>query len=110
MAGIRNLLPLFLWATLVAAGEGGSLTEPPKEPPRAKQALNKVFRGRILKIKRNQVTIYYDFEDVDQLKDFEDARPPRLLDASQNKVSIEGGRLVLRDLDTLRGLAAGDEG
>lgn len=102
MAGIRKLLPLLLWAGLAVAGDGGTTVEPPKEPPRAKQALNKVFHGRILKIKRNQVTIYYDFEDPDQLKDFEDARPPRLLDASQNRVSIEGGRLVLDGSSSVR--------
>jgi hypothetical protein len=102
MAGIRILLPLLLLGPLLRAGEEGSVTEPPKEPTKAKQALNKVFRGRILKIKKNQVTIYYDFEDPEQLKDFEDARPPRLLDASQNRVSIEGGRLVLDGSSSIR--------
>jgi hypothetical protein len=100
MAGIR-ILPLLLLCPLLAAGEEGAVTES-KEPPKAKKALNKVFRGRIMKIKRNQVTIYYDFEDPEQLKDFEDARPPRLLDASQNKVSIEGGRLVLQGSSSIR--------
>ena len=102
MAGIRILLPLLLLCPLLRAGEEGSVTEPPREPTKAKQALNKVFRGRIMKIKKNQVTIYYDFEDPEQLKDFEDARPPRLLDASQNKVSIEGGRLVLDGSSSIR--------
>jgi hypothetical protein len=102
MAGIRNLALLLLLAAPLAAQEGGTVAEPPKEPPRAKQALNKVFKGRILKIKRNQVTIYYDFEDPEQLKDFEDARPPRLLDASQTKASIEGGRLVLEGSSAIR--------
>ena len=102
MAGIRILLPLLLLGPVLRAGEGGSVSEPPKEPPRAKQALNKVFRGRILKIKKNQVTIYYDFEDAEQLKDFEEARPPRLLDASQNRVKIEGGRLVLEGSSSIR--------
>ena len=102
MAGIRILLPLLLLCPLLRAGEEGSVTEPPREPTKAKQALNKVFRGRIMKIKKNQVTIYYDFEDPEQLKDFEDARPPRLLDASQNKVSIEGGRLVLEGSSSIR--------
>lgn len=102
MAGIRILLPLLLLGPLLRAGDEGSVTVPPKEPPRAKQALNKVFRGRIMKIKKNQVTIYYDFEDPEQLKDFEDARPPRLLDASPNKVSIEGGRLVLQGSSSIR--------
>jgi len=102
MAGFRNLLPLLLWAGLCAAGDGEPVTAPSKEPTKAKQALNKFFHGRILKIKKNQVTIYYDFEDPDQLKDFEDARPPRLLDASQNRVSIEGGRLVLEGSSSIR--------
>ena len=80
MARIRILLPLLLLLVPpVAAEEGGTVAEPPKEPPRAKQALNRVFRGRILKIKKNQVSIYYDFEDPDQLKDFEDA-PERWID------------------------------
>jgi hypothetical protein len=81
MAGIRILPCLLLLGSVLLAGDGGGVTEPPKEPPRAKQALNKVFRGRIVKIKKNQVSIYYDFEDPEQLKDFEEARPPRLLDA-----------------------------
>ncbi|MFI5401470.1 MAG: hypothetical protein ACHQ1G_00825 [Planctomycetota bacterium] len=102
MAGIRILLPLLLLTPLLAAGGGESKTVPPKEPPKAKQALNKVFRGKVVKIKKNQVTIYYDFEDPEQLKDFEDARPPRLLDASANKVSIEGGRLVLQGSSSIR--------
>lgn len=102
MAGIRFLPLLLLLALPLAADEAPTVVEPPKEPPKAKQALNRVFRGRILKIKKNQVTIYYDFEDPDQLKDFEDARPPRLLDARQNKVSIEGGRLVLQGSSAIR--------
>ena len=57
MAGIRILLPLLLLCPLLRAGEEGSVTEPPREPTKAKQALNKVFRGRIMKIKKNQVTI-----------------------------------------------------
>jgi hypothetical protein len=102
MTGIARLLVVLLLAPLLRAGEGETVSEPPKEPPKAKQALNRVFRGRIVKIKRNQVTIYYDFEDPEQLKDFEDARPPRLLDAGQNKVTIEGGRLVLDGSSAIR--------
>jgi hypothetical protein len=102
MAGIRILLILLALAPLLVADEGGTAAEPPKEAPRAKQALNKVFRGRILKIKKKQVTIYYDFEDEEQLKDFEDARPPRLLDASQTQASIQGGRLVLEGSSAIR--------
>jgi len=102
MTGFARLFALLLLAPLLRAGEGESVSEPAKEPPKAKQALNRVFRGRIIKIKRNQVTIYYDFEDPEQLKDFEDARPPRLLDASQNNVKIEGGRLVLDGSSSIR--------
>jgi hypothetical protein len=102
MPGFARLLALLFLAPLLLAGDGETSSEAPKDPPKAKQALNKVFRGRIVKIKKNQVTIYYDFEDPDQLKDFEDARPPRLLDASQNKVRIEGGRLVLEGSSAIR--------
>jgi hypothetical protein len=67
-----------------------------------KKALNRVFRGRVIKIKKKRVTLYYDFEDKDQLEDFEDARPPRLLDAEQNEVKISGGRLVLEGSSSIR--------
>jgi len=101
MAGFPRLLALLLLAPLLRAGDT-SAPEPAKEPTQAKQALNKVFHGKIIKIKKKQVTIYYDFEDPDQLKDFEDARPPRLLDAGQNDVRIEGGRLVLDGSSAIR--------
>jgi len=103
MPGIRTLLALVLLAGFIRAGEdGGTTAKPPKDDPKAKQALNKAFKGRIVKIKKNVVTIYYDFEDPEQLLDFEDARPPRLLDATQNRVRIEGGRLVLEGSSAIR--------
>ena len=40
--------------------------------------------------------------DPAQLEDFEDARPPRLLDASQNLYRIQGGRLVLEGSTGIR--------
>ena len=102
MTRIRILAALALAAVLAPAEEGGTESDPSKAPPKAKQALNKVFRGRIVKIKKRKVTIYYDFEEPEQLLDFEDARPPRLLDASQNRASIEGGRLVLEGSTAIR--------
>ena len=74
----------------------------PSDPAAVAREAAEVFRGRILKIKKKQVTIFYDFEDEAQLEDFEDARPPRLLDASQSRFSIQGGRLVLEGSSALR--------
>ena len=98
---------LFLWACALATpaawadDESKSVTKPP-EGPTVKKALNKAFFGRVVKIKKKRVTLYYDFEDPRQLRDFEEARPPRLLDASQNRVGIEGGRLVLKGSTSIR--------
>lgn len=103
MKGIRFLLAAALLTVAPATAQDPKTSaDPTKKPPKVKQALNKVFHGRIVKIKKKTVTLYYDFEDPDQLKDFEDARPPRLLDASQNKVSIRGGRLVLEGSSSIR--------
>lgn len=95
----RFALTLLLAAGTAGAGETG--TEAPPPPP-VKKALNKVFKGRVVRIKKKRVTLYYDFEDPAQLGDFEDARPPRLLDATQNRVSIQGGRLVLEGSSAIR--------
>jgi len=65
-------------------------------------ALDKAFHGRILALKKRRVTILYDFEDPIQLEDFEEARPPRLLDATGKPARIEGGRLVLEGSTSLR--------
>ncbi len=101
MIGIRFLAALLLAGTFVFADDRKTEEAVPSGPTPPK-ALNKVFRGRVLKIKKKRVTIYYDFEDPKQLEDFEDARPPRLLDASQNRVRIRGGRLVLEGSSAIR--------
>ena len=78
-----------------AAQDGKGKTAPQKSAQKPRTALNRAFRGRILGIKKRRVTIFYDFEDPAQLADFEEARPPRLLDAKGTPARIEGGRLVL---------------
>jgi len=98
---IRFLAPLLLFASLAAADDTAKTTAPPPKKPRIK-ALNRVFAGRIIKIKKKRVTIYYDFENAEQLKDFEGVRPPNLLDASDNRFSIRGGRLVLEGSTSIR--------
>ena len=75
---------------------------------KAKKALNKVFKGRVIKIKKKTVTLYYDFEDENQLKDFEDVRPPRLLDLGEPTFKIQGGRLVLSGSTHIRHLMEGE--
>lgn len=105
MQGTRALLGVIAVCVLpVAAGdEKGKTGAPPvKEGPKARRALDKAFRGRILSIKKRRVTIYYDFEDPAQLEDFEEARPPRLLDAKGTPARIEGGRLVLEGSMSIR--------
>jgi len=101
-----RFLPLVLALTALAGaarGEDESKTSADSsQPPRVKKALNRVFHGRVVKIKKKTVTLYYDFEDPVQLQDFEEARPPRLLDAGRNEVSIEGGRLVLAGSSAIR--------
>lgn len=98
--GIRILLTLLLAAALVPAEDERDTTAGPG--PQVKRAINKVFKGRVVRIKKKRVTLFYDFEDQSQLEDFEAARPPRLLDASQNRVSIKGGRLVLEGSTGIR--------
>ncbi len=104
MTGIRILLVLGLLPLLAAQARAGdeSSTSGGEAGPKGPRALNRVFNGRVVKIKKKRVTLFYDFEDQVQLKDFEDARPPRLLDASQNRVRIEGGRLVLEGSSSIR--------
>ncbi len=108
MNGIRLLIATLVLAPLVL-GKGSEATPGKGAPPKVKQALNKAFKGKIVKIKKKRVTIYYDFEDPDQLLDFEDARPPRLLDATQNKAFIQGGRLVLEGSTSIRHKLEGTE-
>jgi hypothetical protein len=76
--------------------------EAPGKKSSTRRALNHVFKGEIVSIKGRRVTIRYDFEDAAQLNDFEEARPPRLLDASRNRVRIERGRLVLEGSTGIR--------
>jgi len=100
MVGIRTLVTILLAALAAAAGDES--TSEASEPSKVKVAVNRAFRGRVVSIKKKRVTLYYDFEDREQLADFEDARPPRLLDASRNIVRIEGGRLVLEGSSAIR--------
>jgi len=106
---VGRRLTLFLLAALAlllgaAPGRAGDTKgkEPKGGPPVPDRPLDEVFKGRIVKIKGNTVTIRYDFEDASQLEDFEAARPPRLLDASQNRVHVRGGRLVLEGSSAIR--------
>ena len=92
---MQRLLLLVLAAAAVADD-----AEKPAERP--KKALNRYYRGKIVRIHKGRVTLYYDFEDPAQLEDFEDARPPHLLDAGQNDVEIKGGRLHLRRSSSIR--------
>jgi len=103
MHAIRILPALLAIAAWAAAGDGaGTEAQPPKAPPKVKRALNRAYKGRILKIKKKRVTLFYDFEDPAQLQDFEEARPPRLLDAGRNQVRIAGGRLILEGSSAIR--------
>jgi hypothetical protein len=101
MRGI-SLFVAFALAAFASAGDETSTEAAVVQPPPVKRALNKVFRGRVVRIKKKKVTLYYDFENPEQLQDFEEARPPRLLDATQNRVSIQGGRLVLEGSSAIR--------
>jgi len=73
-----------------------------QESERSRQAINKAFRGRVIRIKKKTITIYYDFEDEDQLKDFEEFRPPRLLDLGEPSIFIQAGRLFLDGSSAVR--------
>jgi hypothetical protein len=98
MREFRGLLVL-LAAAATAAGEDSSSASAAR--PKG-TALNRAFHGRIVGITRHRVTLFYDFEDPAQLRDFEEARPPRLLDASPNEARIEAGRLVLAGSSAIR--------
>ena len=104
MSGLRTWIGLMALAALPAAGEDGA---PPTGAPATKaaprtQALNQAFRGTIVKLRGMKVTVFYDFEDPAQLDDFEEARPPRLLDGGRNNARIEEGRLVLEGSTSIR--------
>lgn len=101
MGRVLRLLALALFAAS-AARAADETTTTPAEPSKVKTAINKAFRGRVVKIHKKRVTLFYDFEDPEQLQDFEGARPPRLLDASRNRFRVEAGRLVLEGSTSLR--------
>jgi len=65
-------------------------------------ALNRAFHGRVVDCKDRTVTLFNDFEDPEQLKDFEEARPMRYLDACKNQARIENGKLVLEGSTSIR--------
>ena len=78
----------------VAAQETGTKKAP--------TALNRVFYGQVVALKGRTITLFYDFEDPEQIKDFEEARPPRYLDTSGNRARIENGRLLLEGSTSIR--------
>ena len=84
--------------------KGGDSTTKPGKVKVRKKPINRFFKGKVLELdpKKKTITLYYDFEDPAQLEDFEDARPPRLLDATQNQYRIQGGRLVLEGSTGIR--------
>ena len=90
-----------------AAAETSTEESKKQKTEKAKKALNKVFTGRVIRIKKKTVTIYYDFEDENQLKDFEDVRPPRLLDLGEPTFKIQGGRLFVTGSTHIRHLMEG---
>ena len=90
-----------------AAAETSTEESKKQKTEKAKKALNKVFTGRVIRIKKKTVTIYYDFEDENQLKDFEDVRPPRLLDLGEPSFKIQGGRLFVTGSTHIRHLMEG---
>jgi hypothetical protein len=92
---LMPILVLLLVPAALAQAEGDTEEAQKQKTEKAKQALNRAFKGRVIKIKKKTVTLYYDFEDEDQLKDFEDVRPPRLLDLGTPSFAIRGGRLFI---------------
>ncbi|MHC4448883.1 MAG: hypothetical protein ACYS0E_01910 [Planctomycetota bacterium] len=101
---MRNLILALLVLSIPGYAQESQTKEDAKKKKteKAKQALNKAFKGRVIRIKKKTVTIYYDFEDEEQLKDFEDIRPPRLLDLAEPKFFIQAGRLFLDGSTSVR--------
>jgi len=95
-----RLLALLLAIALPAGAQGQGAVHPKSGKKRI--ALDKAFHGRILSLKKRRVTIAYDFEDPVQLQDFEEARPPRLLEATGKPARIEDGHLVLEGSTSIR--------
>ncbi|MEE8105104.1 MAG: hypothetical protein V3T86_06180 [Planctomycetota bacterium] len=106
---LRSLLVLLLAVATVVGGDGKTTAKKPTKKPPVKKPLNEVYKGRIVKIKGRKITIYYDFEEQDQLEDFEDSRPPRLLDATQSRYKIFGGRLLLEGSSGIRHKMEGEK-
>jgi len=92
----RLLLLLLLGAGLARAGGEDPAAAKPRTP------LNRYFKGKIVRLEDGRVTLYYDFEDPAQLEDFEDVRPPHLLDAGPNVAKIVKGRLRLERSSCVR--------
>jgi len=104
---MRNLVLALLLSVLVpvpavVAQETETEAAKKQKTEKTKQALNKAFKGRVIRIKKKTVTLYYDFEDEAQLADFEDIRPPRLLDLGEAKFFIQAGRLFLEGSTSVR--------
>jgi hypothetical protein len=87
---MRTLLLLLILAALASA-----------EP------LDRFFFGRVVSVRGRRVTLSYDFEEREQLKDFESVEPPGLLASPPTKARIEEGRLVLGGSVALRHRAIG---
>ncbi|MEM8886210.1 MAG: hypothetical protein AAGD14_19275 [Planctomycetota bacterium] len=112
----RRIVPILLAALLAAfvvgparADESKSEATKKQKTERAKKAFNKVFEGKVIRIKKKTVTLYYDFEDEAQLKDFEDLRPPRLLQLGEPRFFIRSGRLFLEGSTSIRHKMEGTE-
>jgi hypothetical protein len=99
---MRRLLVLLALLAWVPATDAQETAGAKGAPPRKRMALDRAFHGRILSIRKREVTIAYDFEDPAQLEDFEEARPPRLLAATGKPARIEGGRLILEGSTSIR--------
>ncbi len=91
---------LLLLGGIVAAEEG--TTAPGKR--RKRITIDRFFNGTVKKLdkKKKRIVLFYDFEDPKQLLDFEEVRPPRLLNVVSNDVGIRKGRLVLRGSSGIR--------
>jgi len=100
---MRNLVLALLVAALpLHAQESDTSAERKQRAKKSKQAINKAFEGRVIRIRKKTISIYYDFEDENQIKDFIDIRPPRLLDVAEPKYYIQAGRLFLEGSTAVR--------
>jgi hypothetical protein len=99
---LLGVLAVALSPALAEERKGETGAPPAGGQAKPRMPLNTAFKGRILSLKKRRVTLYYDFSDPSQLEDFEEARPPRFLDASRNRARVEGGRLVLEGSTSVR--------